>query len=613
MIKIIGSKDFYTKNLLKSLVFSVIFGGISSYFAVIILQYQLLGNDIERVLIFIQENTKLTLLGVIIIFILNTWLGLIINSAVISGFLLILFSAAIGFISQKKMVYRGEPLYPSDIVFLKDATFFFDFVDARLIYLSVIILVLSFSLLMLYLLKRKNKIPYPPIFRIIGIAITSLLLFKVYNFNQPGNIVKGMFNHYVSWITFSQAENYTKNSFVAGILYNLKSPALEKPNNYSKKEMEEIFLKYSAEANKINEDRMGAIEDVNIIYIMNETFSDIYHLEGIEISGGDALTNYRKLPGQHGLALSQVYGGGTANVEFEALTGLPQEPMNGNVSIPYIHLSHKMSEFPSITQLIEETHKMSAIHPHNSTMYKRFDNYKALGFNNILFKDDMSHSDKIDRNPYISDKSAYAELLQVMENSMEKDFIHLVTMQNHMAYNDKYDNVQFKVNGTDDNAQVEHYLKGITYSDMAIAELIDTFEEYDEKVLIVFWGDHLPALFSDEIKELNGYRAMHETPLLIYSNYAEQSDQIGTISPFYFVNHVLRVTDEKVTPYIAFLHKLEQVLPAFEKKFYLERETGIKENRYELRKSTQLLLNELDLILYDITTGYNYVKEMGFY
>ena len=101
---------------------------------------------------------------------------------------------------------------------------------------------------------------------------------------------------------------------------------------------------------------------------------------------------------------------------------------------------------------------------------------------------------------------------------------------------------------------------------------------------------------------------------MFYNNFKQEEGQdIGTISPIYFINHVLELANAEVTPYIALLERLENALPAFEKGNYLERETGLKTNRSELKPSTQLLLEDYDLILYDLTTGKNYAEKMNFY
>lgn len=373
-------------------------------------------------------------------------------------------------------------------------------------------------------------------------------------------------------------------------------------------------MKYSREAAFLNEDRESILEDTNVIFIMSETFSDPIRMKGMEITGGDPISRYRTLPGRHGNSLAHVYGGGTANVEFEALTGISQEPLNGNISTPFIQLSQQMKNYPSINHIFANTgHLRTAIHAHSTKMYKRLDNYAALDFDQLIFSDTMHFTEKIDRNQNISDESAYKEVLKVMEDSEEKDFIHLVTMQNHASYEGKYDDVQYEVTGNVNSLNVEHYLKGLEYTDIATEKLIQEFDIHDENVMLIFWGDHQPGVYGNEIVEESGHRLMHETPLLIYTNFSDLDENLGTISPTYFINHVLNMTDTEVTPYVALLNRMERAIPAFEKTFYLERETGVKEKREDLLNSTQLLLEEYDLILYDITTGKNYSKELGLY
>lgn len=591
-------------------------GMVVSCLLVFFLQYYLYGFNLEPTLRFLDLKTKLFLLQAMGVFILYLWLYFVSDSGMFATFFLFLLSVILGEITSQKLLLRGEPVYPSDIYFLKDVGFLIEMVDLRtsiLIGTSVLVII---SGSMFYFIKRKRplKTLRQKMLRISGVFIASLLLFNLYQFNQPNNKIKAAFDDYTRWISYSQDQNYRVNGVVSGLLYNLKSPALDEPKNYSKNQIEEIYTKYSKEASLINEERSDSISETNIIYIMNESFSDAHRLDGVNVTGEDSLKNYRQLPGQHGNVLSQAYGGGTAYIEFEALTSISLEPLNGNITIPFIQLSQQMDKFPSITDFLKDkTHKRTAIHPYNTTMYKRVDNYQSLGFDHLIFQEDMRFTDTLELSHYISDRAAYEELKLVMEESDEKDFIHLVTMQNHMDYEGKYEEAFHDVTGTEKDVEVEYYLRGMQYSDEAIFELINYFEDFEEKVLLVFWGDHLPSIYGDEIYKLNGYQKMHETPLLIYSNYSEEKDNIGIVSPMYFMNHILKGTNSQVTPYVALLERLERALPAFEKSFYYERETGIKQNRSELLRSTQLLLEEYDLVLYDITTGKNYSKELGLY
>ncbi|HJB24671.1 MAG TPA: LTA synthase family protein [Candidatus Jeotgalibaca pullicola] len=401
-------------------------------------------------------------------------------------------------------------------------------------------------------------------------------------------------------------------------MYNLQAPAVDKPDNYSKEKIEELYTKYSQVADDINLERTGSLDDYNIIYIMSETFSDPLKIEGVSISD-DPIPMYRKLTEHYlsGESLSQGYGGGTANIEFEALTGISLEALSSNITTPFIQLSSLMNDIPTIMKLVnQQSHKLTAIHPYNTTMYKRLENYQAMGFEDYRFQDDMAYDERIDSNTYISDESAYKELMDILLKSEEKDFIHLVTMQNHKPFVHKYDNVSVQVSGAPYNLEVAHYATGLQYSDEALKDLLDQLDELDEKTIAIFWGDHLPSFYGSEGTELydqNGRVTMSQTPLLIYTNFDEDTRDIGTISPIYFTNYVLEISQAPVTPFMALLDKLEMVLPAFKKGTYIERETEIKISRDQLKPSTQLLLEDYDLILYDITTGKNYSQNLGFY
>ena len=194
-------------------------------------------------------------------------------------------------------------------------------------------------------------------------------------------------------------------------------------------------------------------------------------------------------------------------------------------------------------------------------------------------------------------------------NTVQEKVLELLN-GNHV---NKYENVEFTVTGAPYNLEVAHYAKGIQYSDNEFTDFIDQINKIEEKTIVVFWGDHLPAFYGEDLFKMNGHLKMHETPLLFYTNFSEDSRDIGTISPMFFINHILEIAEEPITPFVALLESLEEVLPAFEKGIYLERETSEKRTREELKPSTQLLLKDYDTILYDITTGKNYSKKMGFY
>lgn len=603
-------------TLLKCL--AVISNGVFvSTLSVFILQFIFFQYDFEKTIWFFDYNTRLSLLQIMVVVVIFMWLYFLTTSLQITSLFLIFIAIALGIATEQKLLYRSEPVYPSDIYFLKDFDFLFEMVDTSIVVIFFTLIIVLFLGIYFYYKNRKrktlNKFHY--LARFVGLSLSTLGILYINQFNQPDNKIKSMFNEYTEWISYSQNNNYRENGVVSGFLYNLKSPAVDKPENYSEKIISELYDKYSQKAEIINTDRKGNLADYNLIFIMSETFSDPMRIEGVTISE-DPIPLFRQLSQNNltGMSLSQGYGGGTANIEFEALTGVSLEPLSSTITTPFIQMSNQMAELPSIAEWMKESgHALTTVHPYNSSMYKRLDNYVALGFDQSLFEEDFSQTERIDSNNFISDKSAYLEVLNAMSESKEKDFVHLVTMNNHKPHVNKYENVEFTVTGAPYNLEVAHYAKGIQYSDKELADFIDQINKIEEKTIVVFWGDHLPAFYGEDLFKMNGHLKMHETPLLFYTNFSEDSRDIGTISPMFFINHILEIAEEPITPFVALLESLEEVLPAFEKGIYLERETSEKRTREELKPSTQLLLKDYDTILYDITTGKNYSKKMGFY
>lgn len=313
--------------------------------------------------------------------------------------------------------------------------------------------------------------------------------------------------------------------------------------------------------------------------------------------------------------LSQGYGGGTANIEFEALTGFSMEPFAPTISTPFTQFLPKAEHFPSVvSRLKEEGHDAAAIHPYDTSMYKRRDNYANLGFDAFYYDETMSNTDRIENNPYISDHAAYQEVISRLEETKAFDFIHLVTMQNHTPYSGKYDAPPtYSETGFLDE-KVNQYLQDLAHSDDALRTLYEDLETLEEPTVVVFWGDHWPSVFGDKVLENNGEETLHLTPTLIFSNQAAASKEMAVTSPIYFFNEVLQMMDSKVSPFEAFLLELQEAVPAFEKgMYYSTKEEQFVNSRSELSTEAQKLLEEYDWIMYDTTTGDKITLENKFF
>ncbi|SEL28215.1 Phosphoglycerol transferase MdoB [Carnobacterium iners] len=611
------------KQIVKELSQTIVSGFLVAVVANFLLQVFQNQFNLEVAWLFMVEwHTSLFLLGTGVLMILYIWFSSLIGNRLIAGFLLIILSMILGIITQQKMLFREEPMYPSDLSMITSLPSILKMMNGRLsVVIFTIFLVLSLGVF--WFIKRNRKEKKRKIrqkqmkgLRIGLFVLSSLSLVYIYSFNHPGNIVKAAYDNHAYWIPYSQKMNYYNNGFVGGFLYNLNVKPMEKPESYTTEKVDQLLKKYTKKATEINRTRNNPLKDTNVIYVMSESFSDPTKLKGVEVSR-DPMPILRERMERHksGEVLSEGYGGGTANIEFEALTGLSMEPFAPNLSTPYTQIPSLMNDFPSAVSYFKEAgYSTTAIHPYNTSMYKRKQVYEELGFDRFLDEETMTYNKTVANNPYISDDAAYQEIVKQIKATKETDFVHLVSMQNHMPYANFYPETTFTAKGTADDSEAAHYFQGLTYSDESLDYFLTALIKQKEETIVVFWGDHLPGFYGEEVVEANGRVTMHQTPLLIFSTEKEKQESIGTISPIYFMNHVLALADSPVSPYYAFLMTLEASLPAFEKGTYLEAgKQEAKLNREELSQETNDLLKEYDLLQYDITIGNKQSKKADFF
>lgn len=428
-------------------------------------------------------HTEKFFLGCLVLFIFYGWLSSLLGSWKTGSVFYLLTVIGVGIANYLKMKYRMEPIYPSDLKMITEFGMIYDMVGLPLFLLLILILVSGIALV-LFSFKKSLKLDKRQQWIRLGFFIlTSSLLLYVGGFNQQGNLLRKAYNKTALWIPYSQKMNYYNTGFMGGFLYNLPVEAMEKPEDYSRANVERITKKYQKKA------KMTSEEKPNIVYVMSESFSDPSRLNGLEVLGGDPLQDYRAIADQtySGQMLSQNYGGGTANIEFEALTGFSMELFNAQMTTPYTMLMSDFDSFPSLVGTLKERgYETTAIHPYNTSMYKRKDVYETFGFDQFLDEKTMKHTDKLENNPYISDAAAYQEIFDQLDKNKKPQFLHLVTMQTHMPYENKYSNIPYLVKG-DDSLSVRAYLQDIAYSSRALKDFLQKLDDLPEKTLVVFW------------------------------------------------------------------------------------------------------------------------------
>lgn len=579
---------------------------------------------------FFGGQFKLILFGSILIWFFFLFIYGVTGKYWTSIMILSMVSIIIGIANYKKMITRVEPVYPYEASMIKNVKFLSSMVEGNLIIKIVVGIVIIVALtIILELMSKRIKKRFDVlnfsylnkkflIFRGVIVIVSAFVLFQMYTFNNENNFLNSMSKKLgATWITYDQSLNYRTNTFLMASLYNMQivPMKLEDKAAYSQEKMEELVEKYTKKADKINSSRTNKqLEDINIVYVMSESFSDPLKIEGLEWED-DPIPYTREIMEKHtsGQNLSEKYGGGTANIEFEALTNFSMYPFTSQLESPYQMLIEGNKHFPSVIDYYSNFGYISkAIHPYNVQLYKRTDVYRAFGFDEFIFDETMTHTDHIGASQYISDESAFNEVLDQLEGEDKSQFIHLVTMQNHWPYQMQYGENLYKVNGAstkEEKNMLETYAQGLKFSDNALRGFVESLENSDEKTMVVFWGDHLPAIYSDEIFEENDTRTMYQTPLFFYTNYEVQKEELNTISPIFLMNHILSLNDVKVDPFYALLYELEKELPAFEKFIMINSDDEVIEEN-DLTKEQQEVLEDYILFQYDQTTGNKYADKM---
>ena len=434
-----------------------------------------------------------------------------------------------------------------------------------------------------------------------------------------------------------------RNGPLVAFTRQLDPKIMDKPDDYSEETMKKVAARYQKEAETINASRTNNLTDSTVVYVLSESFSDPSRVPGLKTSK-DSMPSIRKIKAgtTSGLMLSSGYGGGTANLEYMGLSGLSMANFDSSLSSPYQQLVPSQHWTPTINQMWGAPANSLGYHPYESSMYSRATNYKKFGFSHfytLTGPDVIKYQDKIDESPYVSDKSSYDSALEGIKSGKTNKFIQIITMQNHMPYHEWYENNDYTAESTtgtplgdDEQQSIETYQKGVEITDQATQEFLNELDALDKPVTVVFYGDHLPGIYSSASEDDNNSLALHLTDYFIWSNkvsgsQGNKASDAAYSSPNFFVAQAADHMNAKVSPYLAFLTEMHSKIAAMEppvvnkiqgwdripegQNIYLD-QNGNPMSTDDFDKETKQLLADYKLIQYDITAGKNYLKDTDF-
>lgn len=377
------------------------------------------------------------------------------------------------------------------------------------------------------------------------------------------------------WNMAATAKEYGYlNSFVTYARRDFKH---KKPEGYSLKNAKNILLRYKEQEGS---------KTPNVIVIMNESFADLPKVYGFE-------TNTDGMPYIHSLEenvikgdmLVSVFGGTTANTEYEFLTGNSMAFFQSG-SVPYMQ-SVKRKQQSIAWELGQYDYQRIAFHPYTGENYNRHKVYPLLGFDSYLsIEDKLSNTEQL--RSYVSDVADVKNIIDIYEKR-EKDepfFLFNVTMQNHGGYSENESQIDLTVMPVEKKLQfvsLMEYLSLVKASDEAFYELTSYFAEEEEDTIILMFGDHQPGLDMEVYETLdpNLQSSMEEkmklytVPFVMWANFDIDSKQEVLTSPNYLRAMLLEQAGMPLSNYDLFLLDCSKQYPAMNALGYYDAEGKI--------------------------------------
>ncbi len=427
------------------------------------------------------------------------------------SFVWLLLGIANGVILLKRMT----PFTINDLSMLQDGfsilpTYLTPF-EIVLLAIASIAVIAGFVLLFIKGPKKQGKIRYGR--NAAAVAVIIMGTIGVFNLGIATGVVDTFFGN----LAMGYRDNGVPYSFISTWL----DTGIDKPKDYSEEEILGIYK--NGELDNMNEEikKEGSADTPNIVFLQLESFIDPQLINSIECSE-DPIPNFRKLLENYssGYFTVPAVGAGTANTEFESITGMSAK-FFGPGEYPYksVLLDKTFESIPyDLGEIGYSTH---VIHNHRGVFYNRNQVFKNLGFDDFTSIEYMNDIEKTPKN-WAKDGILTEQIMTALNITEGKDYIYTISVEGHGKYPTEQVIEEPEIEVTkapseEKKWQYEYYVNMIHSMDKFIKELTDELSEFDEDVVLVMYGDHLPALDMTESEMKSG--SLYNTQYVIWSNF----------------------------------------------------------------------------------------------
>ena len=548
---------------------------------------------------FTAHSTEQDLLNLIWYYLIFWLFRMLLGRKVLAGGVSAVACFLFGLANHYVLSFRGRIIFPCDLLTLDTAAVVaksYDYTPDKQIWIALAVLGGYLLLLLLahivYHPKGRQRLGR----KLLWGSIAGMVIYLFAFFFTPLLPTIGIYTQ--QWRT-------QQNGFLLNFTTAIRYSFVSEPDGYDADKVAQTARSYRSQS--VTD--AGELPE-NLIFIMNESFSDLTAaFPNLELSE-DPLAFYHSLTENtvKGTMISPVTGGGTANVEFEYLTG------DSLAFLPSSTVVYQLYLYDGCPSLVSQAKDLGyhtiAFHPYLSSGWNRTSVYPWLGFDEVHFQEDVQDPQYI-RN-YVSDLSDYEQLFRWTEENDGPTMIFNVTMQNHSGYSQGWNNLSGDVNvtgGAKSSSITTQYFSLMKESDQAIQALVEHYSQVDEKTMIVFFGDHQPPLGNTFFETLYGKKLderdpeevqqAYETPFFIWANYDIPERDDLRISSNYLGVLAAEVAGLPLTGYQQLLSRLMDALPVASTAGYVTAEGQITQEVEELPGYVQSLYREYELAAYN--------------
>lgn len=427
--------------------------------------------------------------------------------------LISIFWLVLGIINGVLLMNRVTPFTGPDLHLITDA---FKIAQKYLPMAGVVVACILLGIVIIFLLwlfikgpKYKGKLKYrynlPLVLAgfVAFAGVTQLALEKRVLSNYFGNIAFAY-------------EDYGYPYCLATTIFNT---GISCPRDYSESEIARI------QRTEKNLPETRETDYPNIIFLQLESFFDPELVNYLNISE-DPIPTFRKLMKEYSSGYYKVpsVGAGTANTEFESITGMSLHYF-GPGEYPYKSILKETTCESAPYVLKNLGYSTHAIHNNEANFYGRRSIFPNLGFDTFTSEEYMPEEDQKNPLGWVKDSILTEEILKCLDSSEEPDYVYTISVQGHGAYPQEplLEDPEITVTGApteEENNQWEYYVNEIREMDNFVKDLVEKLSEYPEDVVLVMYGDHLPTM-GLSVEELKN-KYLFQTEYVIWDNFGLQ-------------------------------------------------------------------------------------------